>query len=99
MYYTAEMDTRASTSISLPPAMLKDLDRIAKAEHRSRSELLREAFRHYFELRYGEAKPTAAELRALERGRAAMKRGDYLTLGELRHAVETPHRKKRHQKA
>lgn len=79
--------------------MLKDLDRIAKAEHRTRSELLREAFRQYFESRYGEAKPTAAELRALERGRAAMKRGDYLTLGELRHAVESPRRKRRLAKA
>lgn len=93
------MATRTSTSVSLPPAMLKDLDRVAKAEHRTRSELLREAFRSYFESRYGEAKPTAAELRALERGRAAMKRGDYLTLGELRHAVESPRRKKRLAKA
>ncbi len=42
-----------------------------------------EAFRRYFELRYGEVKPTAAELRALERGRAAMKRGDCLTLADL----------------
>ena len=79
--------------------MLKDLDRLAKAERRTRSELLREAFRRYFELRYGVVTPTAAELRALERGRAAMKRGDYLTLGELRHAVESPRRKRRQKKA
>jgi predicted transcriptional regulator len=79
--------------------MLKELDRIAKAEQRTRSELLREAFRSYFRLRYGEVPATAAELRALARGRAAMKRGDYLTLDELRHAVESPRRKKRHPKA
>jgi predicted transcriptional regulator len=79
--------------------MLRDLDRVAKLEHRSRSELLREAFRRYFELRYGEVKPTAAELRALERGRAAMKRGDYLTLDELKHAVEPPRRKGSRKKA
>ena len=70
--------------------MLRDLDRIRKAEQRSRSELLREAFRRYFVARVGEVTPTRAELRALEKGRAAMKRGDYLTLDQLRDALDTP---------
>lgn len=33
--------------ISMPDEMLKKLDRLAKQEHRSRSELLREAARRY----------------------------------------------------
>jgi len=34
-------------TISLPPDLAEEVDRIAAAEHRSRSELLREAFRRY----------------------------------------------------
>lgn len=33
--------------IALPPAMLKQVDEIAKAEHRTRSDLIREALRRY----------------------------------------------------
>ena len=35
----------AKVIISLPDALLKDADRVAKAQHRSRSELFREALR------------------------------------------------------
>ena len=34
-------------TISLPPKLARQVDRIARAEGRSRSELLREAFRQY----------------------------------------------------
>jgi metal-responsive CopG/Arc/MetJ family transcriptional regulator len=34
-------------SISLPPAMAAELDALCKKEHRTRSELLREALRRY----------------------------------------------------
>ena len=33
--------------VSLPPEFLSEVDRIARAEHRSRSELFREAMRLY----------------------------------------------------
>jgi metal-responsive CopG/Arc/MetJ family transcriptional regulator len=41
---------RESTTftISLPPAMAKQVEKIRKAEHRTRSELVREALRVYF---------------------------------------------------
>jgi metal-responsive CopG/Arc/MetJ family transcriptional regulator len=35
--------------IALPPLMLKEVDAIALAEHRSRSDLIREALRRYIE--------------------------------------------------
>jgi Arc/MetJ-type ribon-helix-helix transcriptional regulator len=35
----------AKVIISLPDAMLRDADRVAKAQHRTRSELFREALR------------------------------------------------------
>lgn len=34
-------------TISLPPDLAADVDRLAAEEHRSRSELFREAFRRY----------------------------------------------------
>lgn len=36
-------------SISLPPELAEEIDRVAESERRSRSELLREAFRLYVE--------------------------------------------------
>jgi len=78
--------------------MLEELDRIRKAEHRTRSELVREAFRLYFVRRYGEVKPTRQELRALERGRAAMRKGDLITLDQLNRALDAPPRKARRKK-
>lgn len=33
--------------IALPPAMLEEVDSIAKVEHRTRSDLIREALRRY----------------------------------------------------
>jgi len=35
--------------IALPPAMLEQVDYIAQAEHRTRSDLIREALRRYLE--------------------------------------------------
>jgi predicted transcriptional regulator len=86
-------------SVSLPPEMLEELDRVRKAEHRTRSELVREAFRLYFVRRYGEVKPTRRELRALERGRAEIARGEYVTLDQLHRALAAPRRTTRRKKS
>lgn len=37
--------------VSLPQEFLEDIDRVASEEHRSRSELIREALRSYLETR------------------------------------------------
>lgn len=39
--------TTVTYSISLPPEMAAELEEIRKKEHRTRSELLREALRRY----------------------------------------------------
>ena len=75
--------------------MLAELERVRKAEHRTRSELLREALRRYFSSRIPEVAPTAAELRAIRRGRAAIVRGDHVTLGDLRHKLGAAPRRTR----
>ena len=38
----------AKVMISIPDDFLKEVDKMARREHRSRSELLREALRQYF---------------------------------------------------
>lgn len=41
------MRTTKTLSISLPPAQLRDVEKLAKKEHRTLSELIREALRRY----------------------------------------------------
>jgi predicted transcriptional regulator len=41
--------TRRPVTISLPPQLLKDAERIAAQENRTKSELLREALRFYID--------------------------------------------------
>jgi len=41
------MATPRTVSISLPPSLAREVDQIARKEGRTRSELLREAFRQY----------------------------------------------------
>ena len=73
--------------------MAKQMERVQKEEHRTRSELLREAWRQYFESRYGIYTPSKAELAAIRKGRAAIKRGEFVTLQQLLNDVDNPHRK------
>lgn len=80
-------------TISLPPAMAQQMQRVQKEENRTRSELLREAWRQYFEARYGAYTPTKADLAAIRKGRAAIKRGEFVTLEQLLHEMDNPRRK------
>jgi metal-responsive CopG/Arc/MetJ family transcriptional regulator len=43
--------------VSFPQEFLEQVDRVAREEHRSRSELLREAMRLYIEMRGGGRRP------------------------------------------
>jgi metal-responsive CopG/Arc/MetJ family transcriptional regulator len=47
----------AKVMVSFPEEFLAEVDRIAGEEHRSRSELLREAMRLYMEMRRGRRRP------------------------------------------
>lgn len=50
--------------LSMPPEFLSRVDAIAEREHRSRSDLVREALRRYLESRYGEVATGGEEKRA-----------------------------------
>ena len=49
----------AKVMVSFPEEFLNQVDRIAQEEHRTRSELLREAVRLYIQMRRGERRPGA----------------------------------------
>lgn len=85
------MRTTSIMTISLPPAMVEEFEKVRKAENRTRSELVREALRTYFSFysRFPEITPSKSELKAIQRGRAAFDRGEYVTLSEIIHDVES----------
>ncbi|TAN46290.1 MAG: ribbon-helix-helix protein, CopG family [Rhodospirillales bacterium] len=90
--------TTAIFSISLPSEMAKELTRIQKSEHRTRSELVSEALRVYIKqansrslseriaaLPEEDAAPDERE--ALKEGRAEFRKGQHVTLESLRHGL------------
>jgi predicted transcriptional regulator len=87
------MRTTNTMAISLSPAMAKQMERVQKEENPTRSELLREGWRQYFETRYPVVQPTKAELAAIRKGRAEIKSGRFVTLEKLLHDLDTPARK------
>jgi Arc/MetJ-type ribon-helix-helix transcriptional regulator len=90
------MRETSTFTVSLPPAMAKQIEKVMKTEHRTRSELVREALRVYFNVRVlPTERPTAAEARAYRRGMAAYKRGDYVTLGDYANGMDRSPRRAR----
>jgi predicted transcriptional regulator len=86
-------------TISLPEAILEAADRVGARDHRSRSELVREALCWYLRLRdlpVDYASPEETE--AFERGKEQIARGEYLTLEELLHDLEDHRRQGRAKK-
>ncbi|MBI4608356.1 MAG: ribbon-helix-helix protein, CopG family [Candidatus Rokubacteria bacterium] len=92
------MRTRATVTVSIPPEMIDAVEKVRKAEHHTRSELVREALRTYFMLAGRAYTPTRAEQRAIEQGRAAIGRGNYFTLKEFRAYVGGESKKARAKK-
>jgi predicted transcriptional regulator len=86
------MRTTETMTISLPPGMARQLEKVRKQEHRTRSELMREALRRYFDSRVPEVTPTPAELAAIRRGRAEIKAGRFVTLEQLRNELALANR-------
>lgn len=73
-------------TVSLPPAMVRQVDIARKLEHRTKSELVREALRKYFK-HIPIVEASLAEKESIRRGRAEFRRGDYVGLDQLVHAV------------
>jgi predicted transcriptional regulator len=72
--------------------MARQLEKVRKQEHRTRSELMREALRRYFESRFPAETPTKAELAAIRRGRAEIRAGHFVTLEQLHNELAVTNR-------
>ena len=84
--------------IRIPASVGRRVARRARQENRKPSELAVEALRRYIALpEFPEETPTAAELRAIRRGEAAIKRGDSITLDELRRKEAMARRARRNR--
>ena len=95
--------TVKSVTISLPSEMLDELDRLRKREHRSRSDLLREALRQYVAgdpaRRIPIVDPERGELDALEYGRQQTERGEYILLEDLLDDLDADSHARRRKKS
>ena len=81
-------------SVSLPPDLYQQAEAVRKAEHRTRSELVREALRSYIDRfrRIPVVSPTQQEERMLKEGWKGYEDGDYVTLEELQHEMAGSHK-------
>ena len=78
--------TRQVISISLPQEMVTEVEQVSLYEGRTHSELVREAIRDYVQAhktRIPVAKATAKEIKAIQRARREIARGEYVTLEDL----------------
>ena len=82
------MRNRRTMTVSLPPEMLERLNRVRRFEHRTVSELVREALRRYFMRAIPEETASPEELRSLRRARREYGRGETVSLAELLDELE-----------
>ena len=101
--------TTALLSVSLPPAMAEELDRVRRSEHRTRSELVREALRKYIReadmerararaAALPEGTPSAEETEAIEAGKRELRTGNHRPFQQLRHELRASPRPPRRKK-
>lgn len=74
-------------TISVPTETARQIDAVRKAENRTRSGVIQEALRRYnvgaeIPARTGGEEATPSERRAIARGHAAIKRGEFVSLDE-----------------
>jgi predicted transcriptional regulator len=93
------MRTSHTFTVSVPPAMAAEIDKVHRKEHRTRSELVREALRAYIADRYPLAQPTKPELARIRKGRAEIRRGQFVTYDQLLGILDAPRREPRRQTA
>jgi predicted transcriptional regulator len=81
------MSSRKAVTVSLSEEIIAELDRARTSRNRSRSEIVGEALRWYFRSIPVET-PTDEEMAAIEEGRDAIERGDYVSFEQLLHDLD-----------
>ena len=85
------MATHQTITVSLPRAVVQTVERVRKLENRSRAKLIGEALERFFSIRAVRA--SKADLAAMRRARAEIKAGEFVTLDEALHGMDTADRK------
>ena len=75
---------------------MQKVERVRKLENRSRSKLIGEALERFFSIRAVRA--SNSDLAAMRRARAEIKAGDFVTLQEALHGLDTADRKTRRKR-
>ena len=78
------MRTTQTMTISLPPAIMEELDVYRQKNNYTRSELVRHALRELFFSQFPRYTPTKAETKRIEAGRREIQKGNYVTWEEMR---------------
>jgi metal-responsive CopG/Arc/MetJ family transcriptional regulator len=81
-----------TVTVSLPPQLIVELDRVREREHRTRSEILRDALRRYITVaERGRMIPVEdalpEEIEAMRRADEEYERGECVRLEDLRHEL------------
>jgi predicted transcriptional regulator len=101
--------TTATFSVSLPPEMATEFERVRKREHRTRSALVREALRSYIDLaevrrfrarvkELPEDDAAPDEIEAIRRGIEDFRQGRHRSLKMLRHELQPARQRSRARK-
>ena len=79
------MATARRVTISLPEDVLRATDKLASTQERARSSLVEDALRWYLRIeQLPSDEATAEESAAIERGRAEIARGEFVTFEEIK---------------
>ena len=87
------MRTIQTMTISLPPGMVEQFEKVRKIERRTRSELVREALRTYLAGHFPEAAVSKREMAGIRRGRRQIRLGQHMSLEDLTNGLAAPNRK------
>jgi metal-responsive CopG/Arc/MetJ family transcriptional regulator len=79
--------------------MVAEVEKVRRAEHRTRSELIREALRAYIDQRYPNAAPSRADRFAIAKGRKDIREGKFVTYEQLLDVLDASHRASRRKVA
>ena len=88
------MRTTQTMTISLPPAIMEELENYRQKNNFTRSELVRHALRELFYSQFPRYTPTKAEAKRIEAGRREIQNGKFITLDQLHAELDSKNRKK-----
>ncbi len=83
------MEGQRNLTVSLPESVFDRISQVSELERRSQSDLVREAVLSYLE---EQEVPSPSDIAAMERGRAEIARGEFLTVDQLLDELDPPSR-------